>query len=114
MFSNGNQYSKEGAQTYNDEHEGRPSMALDETVWCVCALLEDNHCVTDMWWEMAACFSHEASEATILYALQQLKMWKLCTFWVPQQLMEEHQINRVGVTLNFLIQYEEDGDDLLQ
>ncbi len=46
-------------------------MILDKTVQCVCTLLKDNHCltITDMREEMA-----EASEATIVRALQQLEM----------------------------------------
>ncbi len=89
---------------------------LDGTVWCVCALLEDNCCltITDTRQEMAACFSHEAGRTTVVCALQQLKMWKVFTLWVPRQLTEEHWKNLVGLALNFLTQYEEDGNDLLE
>ncbi len=40
--------------------------------------------------EMAACFSHKANKATIVHALQQLKIQKDCVCWVTQQLMKEH------------------------
>ncbi len=51
-------------------------MMLDKTVSCVRALLEDNcHLtITDMQQEMAGCFSQTPGEATIVRALQQLKM----------------------------------------
>ncbi len=47
-------------------------MILDQTVRYVPILLEDGHYLTinDMQQEMTVCFSHEASEATIVRALQ--------------------------------------------
>ncbi len=30
-----------------------------------------------------AYFSHKAGEATVVHALQQFKMWKVCALWVP-------------------------------
>ncbi len=41
-------------------------------------------------------------------------MQKVCMHWVPRQLMEEHQKNHMRVTLNFLTQYKEDENDLLE
>ncbi len=69
--------------------------------------------ITDMQREIAARFSHEASEATIVHTVQQVKMRKVCTYWVPRQ-FTEHQKNYMGVALNFLTQYEKDGNDLLE
>ncbi len=101
----------------NNEHKGQPSMILDKTVRCVHTLLKDNHCltitnITNMQWEMAAHFSHEASEATIVHALQQLKMWKVCTGFLDN-LQKNIGKNHVRVALNFFTQYE-DGNDLLE
>ncbi len=64
---------------------------LNKTVWCVWVLLEDNHRFTITNITMAAHFSHEADEAVIVNALQQLEMHKVCPCCVPWQLMEEHQ-----------------------
>ncbi len=68
-------------------------MISDKTVQYVCPLLEDNWCltITDMQQEMAGCFSHKAGEATIIRALQQLEMQKVCTQLVSQKLMEERR-----------------------
>ncbi len=62
---------------------------------------------------MAAHFSEEAGQATIVCVLQQLEMWNVCVYWVPWQLMEEHRKNRMGVALNFLTQ-DKNGNDLLE
>ncbi len=62
---------------------------------------------------MAGCFSHKASDVTIVHALQQLKMQKVCARWIRRQLTE-HQKNIMGVALDFLTQYREDRNDLLK
>ncbi len=65
---------------------------------CIHSFLEDDHHLTisDMQWEMAAYFSLEASEATLVCALQQLEMQKVRGHRVPQQLTEEYQKNCTG------------------
>ncbi len=70
-----------------NEHEGWLTM-MCETVWCVCILLEANHhlTITDMQRVIKGHFSHEVGYATIVNALQLLKMQKVCTHWVPRQL----------------------------
>ncbi len=57
--------------------------ALYITVWCARAHLAEAHrlTITDMWQEMAAHFSHEAGDTTIVPALQRLKTWKLEAAW---------------------------------
>ncbi len=61
---------------------------------------------------LVACFSDEASAATIVHALQQLKIQKVYTCWVPQHLTEEHWKNHMKMVLNFLTQYKEDRKNL--
>ncbi len=63
---------------------------------------------------MTACFLHEASKATIVHALQQRKMVK--SFHVMHSLTTHGRTlkNCMGVALDFLTQYEEDGNDLLE
>ncbi len=63
--------------------------------------------------ELAARFPHEAGDATMVCALQQLKMQKVCTHWVPQQLVEKYQKNCMAVVFNFLTEYK-NGNDLLE
>ncbi len=57
---------------------------------------------------MAAHFSHKASEATTVRALQQLEMRKVCLRCVPQQLTE-HQKSCMGVELTSLLSTREMG-----
>ncbi len=89
---------------------------LHETVWRVHAFLHDDYrlIITDMWREMAAHFSHEANEVTIVSALQQIRMQKVCACDIPRQLMEEHQKTCMEVALIFLTQCQENGNDLLE
>ncbi len=70
----------EGRTDSHNEHEGLLSMMLDKAMQCVHFLLNDNHCftITDMQREMAKHFSHKAGGATIVHALQQLNMQKVC------------------------------------
>ncbi len=73
---------------------------------------EKNKHTTDMWWKMAAHFSHKASKAIIIRALQQFEMQKVCKHWVSRQLTEENWKSHMA--LNFLTQYEKDENDLLE
>ncbi len=58
--------------------------------------------------------SQKVFEAKIIYALQRLEIQKVCVCCVPQQHIEEHQENYMVETLNFLTQYKEDGNYLLE
>ncbi len=58
--------------------------------------------------------SHEVDKATIVRALQQLEMLKVWTYRAPQKLAEEHWKNGMTVASNFLIQYQQDGNDFLK
>ncbi len=90
---------------------------MEETVQCVRALLNKDHryTVTDLQREMLLCFSHEASRGTIYTVLtEQLEMSKVCACWVPRQLTDEHRKNQLASTLQFLTQYNEQGNDLIE
>ncbi len=69
---------KDGETSAPDEpREGRPSDSMEETVWCVRALLNEDrrYTVTDLQREMSLRFSHEASHGTIHTALiEQIEM----------------------------------------
>ncbi len=41
-------------------------------------------------------------------------MQKMCMCWVHRQFMEEPRENSRGATINFLTQYEENWNDLLE
>ncbi|GFX02816.1 uncharacterized protein TNCV_4437981 [Trichonephila clavipes] len=38
---------------------------------------------------------------------------KLCSRWVPRLLTAEHQEKKFAISLDFLIRYEEEGDDMM-
>ncbi|GFX50574.1 uncharacterized protein TNCV_615031 [Trichonephila clavipes] len=44
---------------------------------------------------------------------ENLNLKKLCSRWVPRLLTVEHKEKRFAISLDFLIRYEEEGDDIL-
>ncbi|GFU93363.1 uncharacterized protein TNCV_1860931 [Trichonephila clavipes] len=44
---------------------------------------------------------------------EDLNFKKLCSLWVPRLLTVEHKEKRFAILLDFLIRYEEEGDDML-
>ncbi len=69
-------FQEKRTNIHTDDSRGWQSSTLDETVPYEYAVFKDSHhlTITDMQWEMARHFSHKASEATVVHALQQLKM----------------------------------------
>ncbi len=56
-----------------------------------------------------------ARRATIYRTLmEELELRKVCAWWVPKQLIEEHQKNCMRTALTFLQQYEQHGNGLLE
>ncbi|GFX74143.1 uncharacterized protein TNCV_491071 [Trichonephila clavipes] len=43
---------------------------------------------------------------------EDLNFKKLCSRWVPRLLTAEHKDERFAISLDFLIRYEEEGDDM--
>ncbi len=90
---------------------------MEETVRRVRTLLDEDrwYTVTNLQREMSLRFSYEASHSTIHTALtEQLEMLKVCARWVPRQLTGEHRKNRLASALQFLTQYNEQGNDLIE
>ncbi|GFX40019.1 uncharacterized protein TNCV_2273031 [Trichonephila clavipes] len=44
---------------------------------------------------------------------EDLNFKKLCFRWVPRLLTVDHKEKRFAISLDFLIRYEEEGDDML-
>jgi hypothetical protein len=42
-----------------------------------------------------------------------LKFWKMCTWWVPRELKNQEKMNRMGLFLQHLLQYADEGEDML-
>ncbi|BFZ13360.1 hypothetical protein BsWGS_16399 [Bradybaena similaris] len=42
-----------------------------------------------------------------------LKFKKVCSRWVPRQLTDEHKMNRLGLPLEHLCQYANEGEDMM-
>ncbi|GFQ74564.1 uncharacterized protein TNCT_371291 [Trichonephila clavata] len=47
------------------------------------------------------------------FVTENLNHKKLCSRWAPRPLTTEHKEKRFASSLNFLIRYEEEGDDML-
>ncbi len=76
-------FQKGRTNIHDNRHNGCQSIILDETVRCIHTLLKnDRHLLLltcDERWQQ---FSYKASKTTIVPALQQLMMQKVCTQWV--------------------------------
>jgi hypothetical protein len=42
-----------------------------------------------------------------------LKFWKVCIWWVPRELKDRQKINRMGLSLQHLLRYANEGVDML-
>ncbi len=109
---------KEGrSEVQDDERTCRPSDALtDDATAAVRALLEeDRRCtISDLHREIAVCFLIDCSRTTIFQILTEvLDMRKVAARWVLRLLSDEDKKRRMGVALEFLLEYNEVGDEIL-
>jgi hypothetical protein len=42
-----------------------------------------------------------------------LKFWKVCARWVPRELKDREKIIRVGLSLQNILWYADEGEDML-
>jgi hypothetical protein len=43
-----------------------------------------------------------------------LKFRKVCARWVPRELKDQEKINRIGLSLQYLLRYANEGEDMLK
>ncbi|GFT00972.1 uncharacterized protein TNCV_4053841 [Trichonephila clavipes] len=58
-------------------------------------------------------FSDVSRSVVYKIVTEDLNFKKLCSRWVPRLLTAEHKEKRFAISLDFLIRYEEEGDDML-
>ncbi len=93
----------------------QPSDAwTDDAVAAVRAHLEDRRCtILDLHREIAVRFLIDCSRTTIFQILTEvLDMRKVAARWVPH-LSGEDKKRRMGAALEFLLEYNEVGDEIL-
>lgn len=103
---------KNGRTDVHDEHRsGRPSILTDSLVEKIEeAVRGDRRLTLDELSVMFPQISRSLLHETIT---ETLGFHKLCARWVPKQLTEQHKLNRVATSKEFLERYELEGDDFL-
>ncbi len=102
---------------YINKHERRPIMTLDEPVQCIYPFLEDNRRLSHYFWHamrggrMLFTCRRWSNNSLCITTAQDAK--SLCMMGSPTTYKEHHK-NLTGAALNFLTQYKEDGNHLLE
>uniref|UniRef100_A0A8D8R8P0 Histone-lysine N-methyltransferase SETMAR n=1 Tax=Cacopsylla melanoneura TaxID=428564 RepID=A0A8D8R8P0_9HEMI len=96
---------------HDDQRSGRPSIVTDELVEQIeNALRDDRRLTLDelsvIFPQISRTLLHEIITETLGYR-------KLSARWVPKQLTEQHKLNRVQTSKEFLERYELEGDNFL-
>jgi len=103
---------KNGCMNVHDDlRSGRPSILTDDIVKKVeNAVRDDRRLTLD---ELSAMFPQLSRSLLHETITETLGFHKLCARWVPKQLTEQHMLNRVQASREFLERYELDGDNFL-
>jgi len=97
---------------HDDLRSGRPSILTDDVVKKVeNAVRDDRRLTLD---ELSAMFPQLSRSLLHETITETLGFHKLCARWVPKQLTEQHMLNRVQASREFLERYELDGDNFLK
>ncbi len=78
-----------------------------------CAILNEHcrHTLDDFHPKMATQYSYFECHCTYILT-NELEIRKVCAHWVPRELSNLHWKERMGVALEFLTVYQEEGDAL--
>ncbi len=98
---------------HNESHTGCLKLAMNESINTICALLNEDRRLTLR--ELETIVSDDLGEPFSRMAISRIVMEKLgfckvCARWVPNQLSPVHNTNRMAAALDFLEQYERDGE----
>lgn len=103
---------KQGRTNVHDEdRSGRPSLVTDELKQKVDEKILENRRFTlttlhDFFPQISRSLLHEIVTDHLGYK-------KMCARWVPKILTDDHKAKRMGAALEFLTQYDKDGDQFL-
>ncbi|KAG5317378.1 SETMR methyltransferase, partial [Pseudoatta argentina] len=97
---------------HNDQRSGRPSILTDDIVKKIENALRDDRRLTvdelsTMFPQISRSLLRETITSTLGYR-------KLSARWVPQQLTDQHKLNRVEAGQEFLRRYKLHGDEFLR
>ncbi|KAG8227149.1 hypothetical protein J437_LFUL001693 [Ladona fulva] len=106
------QMLNKGRENIRDrERPGRPAeVSTEATVQRVEQIIRNDRRVTINDVARAVGCSH-GTAYNIMH--EQLKFRKICARWVPRQLSEEQKMNRMGLSLQHLNWYTEEGEDFM-
>jgi histone-lysine N-methyltransferase SETMAR len=104
-------FSQGRAKIVDEDRPGRPvQIATDTTVRRVEDIIRADRRVTIDNVAAAIGCSHGLAYS-IMHDV--LNFCKVCSRWVPRQLTEEDKMNRMGISLEHLSQYADEGEDML-
>ncbi|XP_046676126.1 histone-lysine N-methyltransferase SETMAR-like [Homalodisca vitripennis] len=101
---------KDGRENVHDEpRSGRPSVITEDLVKAV-----DENIREDRRFTVSSLAIEFPNVSTLFKIVSEiLDFRKFCSHGVPRLLTEEHKKRRMGIALEFLIQYHQEGDNLL-
>jgi histone-lysine N-methyltransferase SETMAR len=104
-------FSQGRSKIVDEVRSGRPvQIATDASVQRVEEMIRGDRRVTIDSVAAAIGCSH-GSAYSIMH--DRLKFKKVCSRWVPRQLTDEHKMNRLGLSLQHLCRYADEGEDML-
>jgi hypothetical protein len=105
MFSEGR------TNVHDDDQSGRPSLVTADLLDQVNEKIRENRRFTMS--ELSTHFPHISHSLLHEIVMEHLQYHKLCTRWVPKMLTDDHKTRCMGVALNVLVQYHNEGDKFL-
>ncbi|GFV41947.1 histone-lysine N-methyltransferase SETMAR, partial [Trichonephila clavipes] len=111
-FKNGSGSLKIGEHVVHDEERsGQPSVITDDLMQAVETKIRENRrfTITTILLE----FPDVSRSVVYKIVIEDLNFKKLCSRWVPRLLTTEHKEKKFAISLDFLIRYQEEGDDIL-
>ena len=101
-----------GRQSIRDlERPGCPvKVSTEARVQCVEQIIHNDRCVTINDVVHAVGCSH-GTAYNVMY--EQLKFRDVCAWWVPSRMIEEQKMFRMGLSLQHLNRYTEEGEDFM-
>lgn len=101
-----------GRENVHDEsRSGRPSVVSDDLIFAVDAKIREDRRFTIT--KLSLEFTEISRSVLYKIVSENLNFRKLCSRWVPKLLTEDHKKKRFECALNFLTQYNEEGDEML-
>jgi hypothetical protein len=104
-------FSEAHSKFSDDARTGRPiQIATEATVQQVEELIQaDRRIMIDSVATVLGC-AHGLAYSIII---EHAKFWKVCARWMPKELKDREQMNRMGLSLQHFLRYADEGEDML-